>query len=428
MSNNMTSFTKGIFKENPLLKLLAGICPAVAITTTAVNGIAMGIAVTAALLFSNIFASLLRNVIPERLKLPSYLVIIAVLVSAEQLFFGRFFPDLEKELGIFLPLVAVNCIILGRAKSFAEKNTVLISALDGLGMGIGFTAVLFVISAVREILGNGSILSGIDTTLGAYINLGTFKGFDFSYEFATIGVYPMAVFLLPAGGLFVFGMLLAAVNVLSEKINRSADDGFADNDTTEAADENAVIEAEEISKVIVSEVSEEFTKENEDTEESALTEENVVEEKAITEEVNDTAEPETISEINATAEVKEISEANEAVITEEITPVNDDTAQQNIIAVSVVENDNTASEKAEKVVEIKKSSFTDKTIKKESTYTERPSQQKIQNQPSKSFSKAKGRKNKSRTPVQPDLLQPLPDVIPDFVKRDIDKRKGGKQE
>ena len=163
MKAKMGTLTKGLIKENPTLKLLLGMCPALAVTTTAENGIAMGLATTAVLLGSNTVISILRKIIPEKVRIPAYITIIAGFVTIIQMLLKAFLPSLDKQLGIFIPLIVVNCIILARAEMFASKHTVFDSVLDGLGMGLGFTLALFLIGSVREIFGNGTFFN-IDIT------------------------------------------------------------------------------------------------------------------------------------------------------------------------------------------------------------------------------------------------------------------------
>ena len=189
-------FTNGIFKENPVLVLVLGTCPTLAVTTLAQNGIGMGIATTLVLLGSNLLISLLKNVIPDKVRIPSYIVIIAGLVTIVGFLVQALTPALYQQLGIFLPLIVVNCIILGRAEMFASKNKVIDSVLDGLGMGLGFTLALFIIGSIREILGSGSWM-GITLT-GEVIP-------------------PMAIFKLAPGGFFVFGIVIALVNLINGK-------------------------------------------------------------------------------------------------------------------------------------------------------------------------------------------------------------------
>ena len=208
--------TKGLLRENPVLRLVLGTCPTLATSTSVVNGVGMGIAATIVLVCSNIAISALRKIIPEKARIPAYIVIIASFVTVVQMLVKAFVPALDESLGVFLPLIVVNCIILGRAEAFASKNPVLVSAVDGLGMGIGFTAALFCMGTVREILGAGTFLSGIDTML-SFVDLHGFKGFDFNEGLANIGLAPITIFILPAGGFFCFGLIMALANKLADK-------------------------------------------------------------------------------------------------------------------------------------------------------------------------------------------------------------------
>lgn len=191
-------FTKGIIKENPNLVVLLGMCPTLAITTQAINGIGMGLATTFVLICSNMVISALKKIIPEQVRLPCFIVIIAGFVTAIEMLMGRYFPDLYKSLGIYLPLITVNCIILGRAEVFASKNNVLASICDGAGMGIGFTLSLTLMGTIREIMGLGTIFSGT----------------DFKCE---LPITPMGVFIIPVGGFFTLGLLIALINKISNK-------------------------------------------------------------------------------------------------------------------------------------------------------------------------------------------------------------------
>ena len=193
---NIKNFTNGLVKENPTFVQLLGMCPTLAVTTSAINGIAMGLATTAVLICSNFAISLLRKVIPAQVRIPAYVVVISTFVTIIGLMMEAFVPDLFKALGLFIPLIVVNCIILARAESFANKNSVGDSALDGAGMGLGFTMALFIIGTVRELLGNGSIF-------GASI-LGT------AYE-------PAIIMILPPGGFLALGLLLALYNSVQIK-------------------------------------------------------------------------------------------------------------------------------------------------------------------------------------------------------------------
>lgn len=207
--------TKGLLKENPVLRLVLGTCPTLATSTSVVNGVGMGIAATIVLICSNIAISALRKIIPEKARIPAYIVIIASFVTIVQMLVKAFVPALDESLGVFLPLIVVNCIILGRAEAFASKNPVLVSAVDGLGMGIGFTAALFCMGTVREILGAGTFLSGVDTML-SFVDLKGFTGFDFTNGLSSMGLAPITIFILPAGGFFCFGIIMALANKLAE--------------------------------------------------------------------------------------------------------------------------------------------------------------------------------------------------------------------
>lgn len=193
--SNLAILTNGIIRENPVLVLVLGTCPTLAVTTMAVNGIGMGIAATIVLICSNIVISLLKKVIPDSVRIPCYIVIVAAFVTMVQFIVKAFAPDLDKALGVFLPLIVVNCIILGRAEMFANKNTVLASALDGVGMGIGFTLALFCMGSIRELIGNGTWM-GIPVTANLWD--------------------PVIVFLLAPGGFLVFGALIALVNQVTK--------------------------------------------------------------------------------------------------------------------------------------------------------------------------------------------------------------------
>ena len=186
----------GILTENPTFRLVLGTCPTLAVTTSAINGLGMGAAATFVLLGSNVVISALRKFIPDKVRIPSFIVIICMFVTMVQLLMQAYLPSLYESLGIFLPLIVVNCIILGRAEAFASKNPVAASAADGLGMGIGFTLALTLMGCIRELLGNG-------TVFGASL-LGT------SYQ-------PMLLMILPAGGFLVYGLMLGIINALSNR-------------------------------------------------------------------------------------------------------------------------------------------------------------------------------------------------------------------
>ena len=188
-------FSKGIIKENPVLRLMLGTCATLAVTTAASNAIGMGAATTFVLVCSNAVISALRKVIPDKVRIPAYITVIAAFVTIVQLLIQAYSPALDKSLGIFLPLIVVNCIILGRAEMYANKNKVLPSIVDGLGMGVGFTVALLMMGIIRELLGAGTVF-GIPITAGF--------------------MPPIIIFILPPGGFFVFGMLIALANRISE--------------------------------------------------------------------------------------------------------------------------------------------------------------------------------------------------------------------
>lgn len=189
-------FAKGIFAENPLLKIVLGLCPALAVTSSAINGIGMGVATLVVLVCSNLLISLVRNHIPENVRIPAFIVVIASFVTIVDFSMAAYTPALHDALGIFIPLIVVNCIVMGRAEAFASKNTVVSSVADGLGMGLGFTWALLAIGAIRELLGAG-------TLFGAHILGSAFQ--------------PATMLLLPPGGFLVLGMLLALINFLERR-------------------------------------------------------------------------------------------------------------------------------------------------------------------------------------------------------------------
>mgnify|MGYP000571336254 CR=1 FL=1 len=172
MKEKLKVFSNGLLKENPSLRLVLGTCPTLAVTTLAVNGLGMGLAATFVLVCSNIAISALRKIIPDKVRLPAYITVIATFVTVLQMLVKAFVPALDSALGIFLPLIVVNCIILGRAEMFASKNSIGLSALDGLGMGLGFTGTLVVMGSVREVLGAGTLF-GILMALVIWIEIKT---------------------------------------------------------------------------------------------------------------------------------------------------------------------------------------------------------------------------------------------------------------
>ncbi len=207
-------FTKGLISENPTMRLVLGTCPTLAVTTSVVNALGMGISALIVLVCSNIAISALRKIIPSKVRIPAYIVIIASFVTIVQMIVKAFVPALDKSLGVFLPLIVVNCIILGRAEAFAGKNPVIASAVDGLGMGVGFTMALCCMAAIREVLGAGTFLAGAENLL-SLAGITSFTGFTLIGEGSAIS--PMTIFILAPGGFFTFGILMACSNKLAEK-------------------------------------------------------------------------------------------------------------------------------------------------------------------------------------------------------------------
>ncbi len=193
--NQWSNFIKGFIKENPVFVLLLGLCPTLAVTSSAINGFGMGIATTFVLICSNMVVSLIRNFIPDKVRIPSFIVIIASFVTIVELVMQAYLPSLFEALGIFIPLIVVNCLILGRAEGFASKQSFISSLIDGIGMGLGFTFALTLLGSIREMLGNGSIF-----------------GFKFIEGDAIL------VFILQPGAFIVLGYLIAVIN----RIKKSA--------------------------------------------------------------------------------------------------------------------------------------------------------------------------------------------------------------
>lgn len=193
-----TEFVKGIFKENPIFVSALGLCPTLAVTTSLDNAIGMGLSVIFVMIFSAIFISSIRKIIPDNVRIPVFIVIIATFVTIIQLILKGFYPALDESLGIFIPLIVVNCVILGRAESFSSKNKLFVSILDSLGIGIGFTLALILIGGIRELVGTGmlKIFGTLIFTLG--------QGFQ-----------PLSIAILAPGALLTMGLLLALINSLS---------------------------------------------------------------------------------------------------------------------------------------------------------------------------------------------------------------------
>ncbi|HOA34531.1 MAG TPA: electron transport complex subunit E [Clostridiales bacterium] len=213
----LETFSKGFVKENPVLRLVLGTCPALAVSNTMVSAIGMGIATIMVLVMTNTIISALKKVIPSKVRIPAYIVVISTMVTVVQMLVKAFLPVIYDALGVYLPLITVNCIILGRAESFASKNSVALSILDGLGMGIGFLAALFSISLIREFVGGGTILSGIQSLL-PFLSGSSFNGVDVASAVSQYtALEPIKIFILPAGGFMVFGFLMALVNRINHK-------------------------------------------------------------------------------------------------------------------------------------------------------------------------------------------------------------------
>ena len=198
----MSVFKNGLFTENPTFMQLLGMCPTLAVTTSLQNGLGMGLSATAVLICSNLLISLLRKIIPDKVRIAAYIVIIAAFVTVIDMSLQAFMPDLASSLGLFIPLIVVNCIILARAEAFASKNGPWHSAVDGLGMGLGFTGALCIISAIREILGAGTIW-GV-TLYGAHVQ-------------------PATIMIMAPGGFIVLGLLIGTINFIVKKTKKGAD-------------------------------------------------------------------------------------------------------------------------------------------------------------------------------------------------------------
>ncbi len=196
MKKYLERLYNGIVKENPTFILMLGMCPTLAVSTRAINGIGMGLSSMAVLILSNLVISLLRKVIPDQVRLPAYIVVVASLVTVTELLMEAYFPVLFEALGIYIPLIVVNCIILGRAEAYANKHAPLLSVMDGLGMGLGFTLALTLVSVIREFVGNG-----------------TFFGMQVLPE----SVEPIAIFVQPPGAFLVLALIIAVMNAIGIK-------------------------------------------------------------------------------------------------------------------------------------------------------------------------------------------------------------------
>jgi len=193
--NLLSEFTKGLIKENPVLRVLLGMCATLAITTSVINGVGMGIATTFVLVFSNILVSLVAPITPDKIRIPVFIIVIATFTTIVDLLMAAYTPDLHAALGVFIPLIVVNCIIFGRAEAFACKAKVLNSTLDGMGMGLGFILTLVTVSSIREIIGNGTLLG--------------FNLLGQSYS-------PALIMIMPPGAFLVLGLLIGVMNLVEQ--------------------------------------------------------------------------------------------------------------------------------------------------------------------------------------------------------------------
>ena len=200
----------GIVKENPVFVLMLGMCPTLAVTTSAINGLGMGLSSLVVLAISNLVISLLRNIIPDDVRLPAFIVIVASFVTVVELLMEAYLPSLYSALGIYIPLIVVNCIILGRAEMFANKNTVIDSALDGIGMGLGFTLTLTIMGSIREILGSGTWMSGLGSLIPAL-------GSDFAIRVIPESIDSFSLMTSAPGGFFMFGVMMAGATWLTSR-------------------------------------------------------------------------------------------------------------------------------------------------------------------------------------------------------------------
>jgi len=194
--NQWKNFSKGLLKENAVFVLILGMCPTLGVTTSAVNGLGMGLATTFVLVMSNMVVSMVKNMIPDKVRIPAFIVIIAAFVTVVELVMRGYAPALFEALGIFIPLIVVNCVVLGRAEAFASKNTVLSSVLDGAGIGLGFTMALTILGTVRELLGSG-----------AFFGMKLISGDG------------LLLFILPPGAVLALGYLIVLANMIKEKTN-----------------------------------------------------------------------------------------------------------------------------------------------------------------------------------------------------------------
>ena len=192
----------GIIKENPTFVMMLGMCPTLAVTTSAMNALGMGLSTTVVLIFSNLLISLFRKAIPNGVRMPAYIVIVASLVTVVQFIMQAYTPSLSESLGVYIPLIVVNCIILGRAEAYASKNPPIPSFFDGIGMGLGFTIAITILGAIRELIGGGTIFS---------------DGTNALFDLSTIGYTPASIFILAPGAFFVLAFMIAIMNRIKRK-------------------------------------------------------------------------------------------------------------------------------------------------------------------------------------------------------------------
>ena len=197
-NQSLNNLTRGIFRENPIFVMLLGMCPTLGVTTSAINGLGMGVATLLVLIISNTAISAVKNLIPDTIRIPSYIVIIATIVTIVELLMAAYLPTLHASLGIFIPLIVVNCIILGRAEAFASKNNIWQSTLDAIGMGLGFTLALTLLGLIREILGSGSI---------------------FGWSFVGSNTDTILFFIMPPGAFIALAGLIASINKIKHHYN-----------------------------------------------------------------------------------------------------------------------------------------------------------------------------------------------------------------
>ena len=202
MNKNVERLYNGLIKENPTFVLMLGMCPTLAVTTSAMNALGMGLSTTVVLIFSNLLISLFRKAIPNGVRMPAYIVIVASLVTIVEFIMKAYTPALAKQLGVYIPLIVVNCIILGRAEAYASKNPPIPSFFDGIGMGLGFTIAITILGAIRELIGGGTIFS---------------DGTNALFDLSTIGYTPASIFILAPGAFFVLAFMIAVMNRIKRK-------------------------------------------------------------------------------------------------------------------------------------------------------------------------------------------------------------------